>query len=223
MAKIFLVEDDPNLLVVLESCLETEKHVVETSSNGQEALLRLRSNEFDLIVLDWNLPGMPGIEVCQRFRGNGGHTPVLMLTGKDAAVDKAAGLDAGADDYLVKPFDPTELLARVRALLRRPHVVTSRKLNIQGIELDLDAYTLCVGGATSQLTPKELAILELLMKHPNKYFTTDAILQRVWNSEATASQETVRTHIKTLRKKLGADREACLESVRTLGYRFVQE
>src|SRR5262249_3485640 len=144
------------------------------------------------------------------YRGQGGKVPVLMLTARGAVEDRAAGLDAGADDYLVKPFHPTELSARVRALLRRPTAMTGRILKVQDLELDTSESRLTRGGKDIQLTSKEFALLELLMRYPNQSFTLESILDRLWNSDSYASIETVRTHMKTLRKKIGDNEENAL-------------
>jgi two-component system phosphate regulon response regulator PhoB len=165
---------------------------------------------------------MLGVEICKQFRSNGGSTPILLLTSKNSSEEKATGLDSGADDYLVKPFDPTELMARLRALLRRPVGFTGKMLKVQDVEMDTSTFRVTRAGKEVDLALKEIAILELLMRHPNQRFTAEALLQRVWRSDASASVETVRTHMKTLRKKLSDSNEnPLIRTTRHLGYRIV--
>jgi DNA-binding response OmpR family regulator len=224
MAKILLVEDDSNLCYVLKACLAVDRHIVDTAGRGSDGLVALQYTAYDMAILDWSLPDISGIEICRQYRSRGGHIPILMLTGKAQPGEKATGLDAGADDYLVKPFDQTELLARVRALLRRPPSVQRQVLHAGDLELDTRACQVTRAGEKVELTLKEIAILELLMKHPNEYFTSDAILQRLWPADAASSSDTVRTHIKTLRRKLGdSDDAPLIVSTRNLGYRLVSD
>jgi Response regulators consisting of a CheY-like receiver domain and a winged-helix DNA-binding domain len=222
MAKILLVEDDNNLSILLKMQLEQSRHLVDVVKRGLDALSQLRASSYELVILDWMLPDVPGIDVCREFRNTGGRIPVLMLTAKGTVEDKAAGLNAGADDYLVKPFHPTELDARVNALLRRPAVYTGRKLKIRDIELDTASGTITKAGTEVELTAKEFSLLELLMRYPNQSFSLEAILDRVWDSDSSASIDTVRTHMKTLRKKLGdGDGDGIIRTKRGQGYRIV--
>jgi DNA-binding response OmpR family regulator len=221
MAKVLVVEDDPTLSMIIQACLESDRHHVDTIDRGSMALSILRTQHYDVVVLDWNLPDISGLEVCKEFRDNGGGSPVLMLTAKGGVTDKATALDAGADDYVVKPFEPTELLARVRALLRRPQSVVNQVLKIADLELDGRTFQARRGEKTVELAAKEMAILELLMRYPNQSFTAEAIIQRLWPSDTMTSSETVRTHIKNLRKKLSnGDDDDFIKSVRNLGYRL---
>src|SRR5277367_1275431 len=136
MAKILVVEDDANLSALIRNLLTVERHVVELATDGDDAIGMLKVFKYDLVVLDWKLPGKNGNAVCQEFRSRGGATPILMLTAKSSIEEKEAGLDSGADDYLTKPFDPRELMARIRALLRRPQAVASKELMIADLALD---------------------------------------------------------------------------------------
>jgi DNA-binding response OmpR family regulator len=168
------------------------------------------------------LPDLSGLEVCRQYRSQGGKVPVLMLTARGAVEDRAAGLDAGADDYLVKPFHPIELSARVRALLRRPSSLTGRVLKVQDLEMDTVECRLTRSGRDIQLTSKEFSLLELLMRYPNQSFTLEAILDRLWQSDSCASIDTVRTHMKTLRRKIGDNEESGLiQTKRGQGYKIV--
>lgn len=222
MAKILLIEDDENLSVVLQMHLEHDRYMVDHVARGTEALAQLRSHNYELIILDWMLPDLSGLEVCKQYRSQGGRIPVLMLTARGAIEDRAAGLDAGADDYLVKPFHPTELSARVRALMRRPSTIAGRVLKVQDLELDTIEGRLVRSGKEIQLTSKEFALLELLMRYPNQSFSLESILDRLWESDSYASIDTVRTHMKTLRKKIGESEESSLiQTKRGHGYRIV--
>lgn len=221
MAKILVVEDDKHLAGDVVDWLEFEKHTVEHVADGKEADERLRFYQYDLIVLDWELPGVHGIDICKRFRAAGGTTPVLMLTGKGEITDKEAGLDSGADDYLTKPFHLKELTARIRALLRRPAVMTGTILKIQNLALDTNTKKLSKDGREIQLSPKEYALMDFLMRHPDEVFSQEALLERVWSSESDASVFSVYTAVKTLRKKITDDGEkSILATVHGLGYRL---
>ena len=224
MTKILLVEDDENLSIVLQMHLEHDRYMVDHIARGTEALAQLRSRSYELIILDWMLPDISGLEVCKQYRSQGGKVPVLMLTARGAIEDRAVGLDAGADDYLVKPFHPTELSARIRALLRRPNTIAGRTLHVQDIEMDTIECRVRRASKDIQLTTKEFALLELLMCYPNQSFTLESILDRLWESDSYASIDTVRTHMKTLRKKIGDNEEnSVIQTKRGQGYRIVED
>jgi len=217
--KILLVEDDPNLAYLLRIHFEREKFLIDMVSKGSEALAQLKTHGYELIVLDWMLPDITGVEVCEQYRSSGGQTPVLMLTARGTVDDKAQGLEAGADDYLVKPFHPKELTARVRALLRRPRNVEGKVLRVRDIEFDTATRRVLRNAKEIELTPKESALLELLMRYPNRSFTLESILDRLWHSDSSASIDTVRTHMKTLRKKVGdTEEEPLIKTKRGIGY-----
>jgi DNA-binding response OmpR family regulator len=217
--KILLVEDDPNLAYLLRIHFERERFLVDTVTKGAEALAQTKTHGYELIVLDWMLPDITGVEVCEQYRSNGGQAPILMLTARGAVDDKAQGLEAGADDYMVKPFHPKELTARVRALLRRPRNLEGKVLRARDIEFDTATRRVLRNGKDIELTPKEAALLELLMRYPNRSFTLESILDRLWHSDSTASIDTVRTHMKTLRKKVGDNEEdPLIRTKRGAGY-----
>ncbi|HMW89731.1 MAG TPA: response regulator transcription factor [Candidatus Obscuribacter sp.] len=223
MAKILLVEDDSNLGHLLKMQLEQGRHLVDHVASGFTALSQLKLNSYELVILDWMLPDLPGVDVCRQFRGQGGRTPILMLTARGSIEDKASGLNAGADDYLVKPFHPVELNARVQALLRRPQAYAGKLLTVRDIELDTETARVFRAGQELDLTAKEFALLELLMRYPNQSFTLETILNRVWQSDSNASVDTVRTHMKTLRRKLGdTDESGIIRTKRGAGYRIVE-
>jgi len=219
MGKILVVEDDVQLSTIICDELKMRHHLAEVVHDGKEAHEKLQFYKYDLIILDWNLPGMSGVEICKTFRESGGKTPLLMLTGKGTPKEKELGLDSGADDYLTKPFDMTELAARVRALLRRPVGYTPDILCAGDIELDAAAFRVTKGGIEIKLQPKEFALLEFLLRNSNQFFTAEALLDRVWKSESDSAPESLRTCIKRLREKIDTDGEpSIIENVRGMGY-----
>lgn len=205
MARILIAEDDPGTLEQLKDLLEAANHIVETATNGVDALEYLRSVHFDLVILDWNMPGLVGVDVCKAYRGEGGKSPVLMLTANAEINEKECGFESGADDYLVKPYNFRELMARVKALLRRPASFTGTTIQLGSLNLDTNSHTVTLDGETLKLLPLEFALLEFLMKRPGQPFSAEALLDRVWSSDAEPSPETVRTYIKTLRRKIKSD------------------
>jgi DNA-binding response OmpR family regulator len=222
--KILLVEDDHNLSYLLRMHFEHERFHVDVAKTGSEALAILRTHSYELIVLDWMLPDLSGIEVCQQYRETGGRLPVLMLTARGTVDDKAQGLEAGADDYMVKPFHPKELTARVKALLRRPATWEGKILRARDLEFNTTTRRVVRNGDEVELTPKEAALLELLMRYPNRSFSLETILDRLWQSDSTASIDTVRTHMKTLRKKVGdSEDDPLIRTKRGIGYSLIAE
>jgi len=219
MAKILVVEDDENLSRLVKICLSSETHLVDSVMRGMDALAQIRLITYDMLVLDWMLPDITGVEVLKHYRASGGRAPVLMLTSRSAIADKVTGLEAGADDYLVKPFDKLELAARVKALLRRPKDISPEVLVRGGLEINQTTFQVLKDGHEVELRPKEYALLEFLAKHPGESFTAEAILERLWRSDAMSTTDTVRTHIMTLRKKLGDnDEKPMIKTVRGRGY-----
>ncbi len=224
MAKILLVEDDPQLVKKIKDWLVHEKYVVEAVQDGDQALGLLETYEYDIVVLDWQLPGMEGIDVLRKYRAGGGKCPIIMLTGKSEIEEKETGFDSGADDYLTKPFAPKELSARIRALLRRPAEYVGNKLTAGNLVLETDTRRLYKDGKEVELLAMEMALLEFFMKHPNQVFSHDAILDRVWKSDSFTSTEVVRTYVKTLRRKIDVEgKESKIRTVFGVGYRFEPE
>ncbi|MGH9551349.1 MAG: response regulator transcription factor, partial [Terriglobales bacterium] len=176
MAKIIVVDDDAALTNIIVDWLQNENYTVESVAKGTEALEFLDTYPYDLVILDWGLPDLSGIEVCKKYRAKGGRAPVLMLTGKDHITEKEEGLDAGADDYLTKPFEVRELSARIRALLRRPPSWHDNVVKIGPLELDPSTRTVNRNGAELQIFPRDFALLEFLMRHAGKVFTSDALM-----------------------------------------------
>lgn len=212
MAKILVVEDEKDLAHSVRDWLLLEGHKVDAVLDGQQALEWLQFNEYDVVVLDIFLPGLDGFEVCRRYRRSGGLARVLMLTAKSAVSDKESGLDAGADDYITKPFDLKEVSARIRALMRRSISVIGAQLVAADLTVDLTAHRVMRGQQEIKLLPQEFALLEFMIRQPNRIFSADTLIKRVWNGNS--SVDTVRTHIKTLRKKV--DLPGCEPLIRTV-------
>src|SRR5579883_3407568 len=200
MAKVLLVEDDSELCDVLGHTLTSRGFIVKAVKDGHSALEHLKVNKYDVIVLDWMMPGVSGIDVCRQLRSNGNRTPILMLTARTSDDDTEHGLDAGGDDYLTKPFENKVLAARLRALLRRPPLCSEPVLKAGEISLDPVTGTVSRAGAELHLRPMVLKLLEFLMRHPGQFFTAEALLERVWHDDSLASLDTVRAHIKLLRR-----------------------
>jgi DNA-binding response OmpR family regulator len=222
MAKILLVEDDLELTNVLKSSLTAEKHTVETASDGAAGLQLLRYYQFDLVILDLELPGVHGLDLLRQYRNKRGNTPVLILTGHQGApADKAVGLDSGADDYLTKPFEMKELSARIRALLRRPQGLLTTSLKAGDLVLEPASRKLTKNGTEIQLLPKEFALLEFFMRHPNQVFSAEALLSRVWPSDSDTTTSAIRFHLTNLRSKIGtAGKESLIRTIHGQGYKL---
>lgn len=227
MAKILLVDDDEILLTSLGGLLEAEKYRVESVSDGLEALEYLKTYDYDLVILDWQLPGMEGIEVCRRYRAEGGRNFIIMLTGQDKSMHKEQGLDCGADDYLTKPFDSRELLARIRARLRRPSEFLDDVLKCGPLSCNVKARAVSIISKDGQmrslkLLPSEYALLEFLMRHPNEVFSPEVLLNRVWTADDDVSVDAVYVCLTRLRKKLD-DKEGLqfIHNIHGVGYKLV--
>lgn len=221
MTKVLLAEDDPDILNNVSDWLKSEKYTVDAVKTGSDALEHLKFYEYDLIILDWNMPGVTGVNVCSQYRASGGKTPILMLTGRDKVLEKAEGLDAGADDYLTKPFDMIELSARLRALLRRPKNVQESLIRFGHVELNTVAREVTVDGKQVVLLPLEYALLEFFMRYPNQVFSHSALVERVWKSDSVATAESVRTYVMSLRKKITVSGQpSMIKTVHGLGYKL---
>jgi DNA-binding response OmpR family regulator len=221
MAKILLVEDDNRLRADIRKWLELDKHTVEEACDGAQALEALRFYKFDLIVLDWDLPSVAGIDILKTYRGEGGSMPVLFLTGKSGTEFKRQGLDGGADDYLTKPFDFEELSARLRALLRRPFGYKPTVFRAGELTIDTTAGVVSKNGEQIHLAPKEFALLEFFLRNPGQVFSPEAVLDRVWESESDAGPDMVRATLRRLRKKIGeTPDDSIIENVHGVGYRL---
>lgn len=218
---ILLVEDERRLASAIRRILQEEGHVVDVVYDGEDALYQATVEEYDAIVLDVMLPGKDGFAVARELRAKGRTTPILMLTARDAIPDRVAGLDAGADDYLVKPFAMSELLARLRALDRRARMAAGEAhiLQVADLELDLRAREARRQGKRIELTAKEFALLEALMRHPGQVLTRSQLLDMVWHYDASIESNVVDTYIHYLRTKVDKDFEPKLiRTVRGAGY-----
>lgn len=221
--RVLVVEDEAPLAAALRDALAGGGHAVDLASDGEQADALLAGIPYDLVVLDLGLPALGGLEVCRRARARGADVPILVLTARDATADKVDGLDAGADDYLVKPFDLAELLARVRALLRRRGPSRDPILRAGDLALDPATGRVTRAGREVALPRKERALLELFLRHPGRLLSHDAILDHVWSGEDEPGPDVVRAHVKLLRKAIGDERAPRLiESVYGLGYRLVE-
>jgi len=219
MAKILVVEDDEVCAGVIQDLLLHSGHTVEVVADGAEGLDRLKFYHYDLAVLDWELPNVTGVAICSEVRQRGNPLPILMLTGKNSIPDKEKGFSAGADDYLTKPFDGRELLMRVKAMLRRPAEFVPEKIITGDISLDSASRIVTKNGNEIVLLPKEFALLEFLLKHPNQVFELETLLNRVWPSESDTSADALRKVIERIRKKLDEPGKASIiETVHRIGY-----
>ncbi len=221
--RLLLVEDEPDLGQAIQQTLVQNRYVVDWFQNGQTAWDNLaQPNSYDLAILDWMVPGLSGLAICQGLRSQNNPLPVILLTAREAMDDRVTGLDAGADDYLVKPFGMQELLARLRALRRRPSQLQTPQLEIGGLQLDYKTYKISLQGkAPLDLTAKEFQLLEYFMQHPQQILTHDQIKARLWEWSDETISNVVAAQVRLLRRKLESigygDR---IETLRGLGYRF---
>jgi DNA-binding response OmpR family regulator len=223
MSKILLIEDDEVMAAAIHDSLLVQNHEVEMISTGEEGLDRLKFYEYDLVICDWGLPGqVSGIDICKTFRTRGGTTPVLMLTGKSSIDEKEHGLDAGADDYLTKPFHIKELNARVRALLRRSGAgAGSDKIRSGLLEFDERAFKVTKNDEELAFTARELQVLQFLMRNPDRLFTPETLINRIWPANTDVNPELIRTYIKKLRSKIDDEgKPSRISNVPGMGYRF---
>jgi len=222
--RILLVEDNARLAEALLEALTDQLYVVDVVKDGEFAWEQVKAIAYDLILLDVMLPKLDGISLCQRLRHHGYSLPILMLTARDTSTDKVNGLDAGADDYVVKPFDLQELLARIRALLRRGSSTSPPILAWGKLLLNPSTYEVTYLDVPLQLTPKEFSLLELLLRNGRRVLSRAVIIDSLWKSESSPEEDTVKAHIKSLRQKLRtvAAPEDFIETVHGLGYRLKQ-
>ncbi len=219
--RVLIAEDDAGLRDALVRGLREQGYVVDAVGDGETAVRYLRSYEYELAIVDWRMPGMSGLEVVQQIRRRQLPTAVLMLTAKDAPADRVTGLDRGADDYLVKPFDIGELLARLRALQRRPASVQQPQIVVGDLVFDPATRTVRVGSQAPMLTATEFGILEMLMRRSPAVVARRSIAMHVWDDEADAlGSNTIDVHLARLRAKL-ASGTVSIETVRGVGYRIV--
>ena len=216
--RILIIEDDPAILKVLQRGLAYEGYTVDVATDGRTGLNLAHDHHPDLVILDWMLPGMDGLEVCRRLRLQGG-LPILMLTAKDTIQDRVQGLDAGADDYIVKPFNLDELTARIRALFRRTQVERNQVYQFADLTMDSDSRQVTRGKRLVPLTAKEYELLELFLRHPRQVLTREVIFDRVWGYDFGGESNVLEVYIRYLRQKLELENESRLiHTVRSVGY-----
>jgi len=219
--KILIVDDDPDLLEELRETLKQERYEVDTAADGEAALDKLFDNAYDLVFLDIMLPKIDGLEVLKEIRDGGIKTPVLMLTAKGSVEDKIAGLDYGADDYLPKPFDMAELMARIRSLLRRTSESKDTILTVGDVSLDTKTREVSKGGVPVELTPKEFSILEFLLYNKDRAVSRFTLAEHVWGDEFDpfTMSNFIDVHIKNLRRKIGdAEKRRIIRTIRGVGF-----
>jgi two-component system, OmpR family, manganese sensing response regulator len=220
--RILIVEDDPELLEPLNSSLCQVGHVVDGARTSETASWLLEQKDYDLLILDWMLPTGSGIALCQGYRQRGKTAPILMLTARDSTADKVTGLDAGADDYLVKPVDMPELLARVRALGRRLQTLQSGSLQLGALTLQVETLTAACQGKTVMLSCRECQLLEFFLRHPQQILTRDRIENALWDWETERGQNAMTVQIRRLRQRLRQiGCEGWIETVYGAGYRLI--
>ncbi len=220
--KILLVEDDDRITDPLAEDLRHQSHVVDIAYDGLAGWEFARSTTYDAILLDWMLPKLDGVQLCQKLRQNDYQAYILLLTAKDATGDKVVGLDAGADDYLVKPFEVEELTARLRALSRRQPIYQSAILRYGKIELNQTNHIVTYGESPIELTPKEYLLLEHFLQHPTQVISRTSLLDRLWEFDRVSGEQTIKTHLTNLRRKIkqaGCNRDI-IETVYGVGYRL---
>lgn len=223
MFNILVVDDDKNTRLLLRAVLEGEGYAVFTADNGADALALLDREYIDLCVLDVMMPRLDGYSFTKELRQNGNDLPILMISAKQLPQDKRQGFLVGTDDYMTKPLDSEELILRIKALLRRAHIVHERKIHVGEATLDYDAMTVYKEGQSVSLPPKEFQLLYKLLSYPGKIFTRIQLMDEIWGADSDTGWETVTVHIGRLRKRFEGWDDFELQSVRGLGYRAVKK
>ena len=219
--RLLIIEDERKIARVIAEALKRETYAVDAVHDGEEGFNLADSQPYDLLIVDRMLPGMEGAEIVKKLRKNGKNMPILFLTALGTTEDKTFGLDVGADDYLVKPFAIDELLARVRALLRRPPIQQPDVLKIADLTIDKQQQTVMRAGKTIDLTSKEYALLEYLMQHPNQILSKETLIDHVWDFDADILPNNVEAYIKNLRQKIDKPfKKQLIKTVRGFGYRI---
>ena len=220
--RLLLVEDDPGLTELLRWHFEREEFDVDHTPDGEEALMRAKESPPDIVLLDWMIEGISGIEVCRRLRRSAGtsNVPIIMLTGRGEEQDRVRGLETGADDYVTKPFSPRELVARVGAVLRRVRpALAGEQLRFSDLEMDIVSHKVRRSGKTVALGPTEFRLLRHFLEHPGRVFSRERLLDAVWARDSEIEPRTVDVHIRRLRKAINAgDRPELIRTVRSAGY-----
>lgn len=219
--RLLVIEDERKIARVITESLKREKYAVDAAYDGEEGFNLADSQPYDLLIVDRMLPGLEGTEIVKKLRENGKNMPILFLTALSTTEDKTLGLDIGADDYLTKPFAIDELLARVRALLRRPPIQQPDILKIDDLRIDKQQHTVARAGKIIDLTSKEYALLEYLMRHPNQILSKETLIDHVWDFDADILPNNVEAYIKNLRQKIDKPfKKQLIKTVRGFGYRI---
>ncbi len=221
--RILVVEDEHRIANTIKKGLEQERNAVDVAYTGTDGFDLATSEDYDLIILDLMLPGMDGISLCKNLRKKGLHTGILILTARGQIHDKIAGLDCGADDYLTKPFSFEELLARIRAIVRRPRTSINTILTVEDLQLDPKSFIVKRQDMPIQLSNKEFALLEYLLRNTNKILTKEQIISHVWNYDANILPNTVEVYIRNLRKKIDVPyktNRSLIQTIRGFGYKI---
>jgi len=220
MSKLLLAEPQEDLATAIRDFFSGDDYTVQVETSGLRVLECLRRDQYEVCILEIALPGLDGIGIARDYRASGGGTPILLLAGKHSSDELQRGLDAGADAYLVKPFHLADLGAQLRALLRRPALRSEKMLTSGGIAMDRSGGTVTKNDIAVHLHPMEFKLLKFLMTHPNQVFSTHALFERVWQKESGLTDDTVRTHVRTLRQKMDSEGSASIiTTVRGLGYK----
>ena len=222
MFHILVVDDDKNTRKYIRAVLEAENYTVTTVKNGEEALEALEHDVIDLVVLDVMMPKMNGYEFTEALREAGNDLPILMVSAKQLPIDRHKGFLSGTDDYITKPIDETEMILRIKALLRRAKIASEHKITIGDVVIDYDSMTVSKNGAVQQLPQKEFLLLYKLLSYPGKIFTRIQLMDEIWGTESDTGWETVTVHVGRLRKRFDGWEEFEIESIRGLGYRAVK-
>lgn len=219
MAKILIVEDEDPIAASVADCLSSERHTTERAPDGRTALELLGIFEYDLILMDWNMPNLSGIEVCRSFRSSGGQTPIIMVTGNNKIKDIVTGLDSGADDYITKPFEPVDLLGRVRAILRRYVAQATDTVSRGALRLDPNSMQAFLSEVPLKLRPREFSLLQFFLQHSGQHFSARDLINRVWAQDGQPSMEAVRQSVKRLRDAMETVAPSpCIRFDKSLGY-----
>lgn len=217
--RVLLVEDDPGIIRFLEKGLREAKYALDVAQDGDDALYKTSLNEYDVVILDIMIPGPDGLQICRELRKLGSTVPVIMLTARDDVRDRVLGLDAGADDYLTKPFQVSELLARLRALMRRGPVLKSTVIEIGDLRIDTSAQTVDRGGRAVSLTGREYALIEYLARNVDRVVTRSELIEHVWDERYDSYSNVIDVHINHLRQKIDRESERPLiHTRRGVGY-----
>ena len=227
-ARVLVVEDDEALVTLLTHALRREGYETAVARDGDQAWTRIRSEEWDVVILDLMLPGRDGLEICRQMRAEENYTPIIMLTARDDEIDRVVGLEMGADDYVTKPFSVRELMARIKAVLRRKSLTSQnavREIEIGPLVIKPESYEVYVGGQRVELTRKEFELLSILVENKGKVLKRDYLLQTLWDYDDSSQTRVLDVHISKLREKLGSFglKGGGIETVRGIGYKFEEK